>query len=65
MLGKKMKMESGTFSAYASCTCPCFCSCKCQNCHSIGEANGTQIANDTQTTTSNTNNRAPLLLLNQ
>ena len=45
-LGKKTKTEKGTFMAYASCSCTCFCVCKCQNCHSIGEANGTQIAND-------------------
>lgn len=47
-LGKKTKTEKGTFMAYASCSCTCFCVCKCQNCHSIGEANGTQIANDAQ-----------------
>ncbi|SHH09553.1 putative bacteriocin precursor, CLI_3235 family [Butyrivibrio fibrisolvens DSM 3071] len=64
MLGKKMKMESGTFMAYASCSCTCFCACKCQNCHSIGEANGIQIANDAQYNTTGVQSRGPILLLN-
>ena len=64
MLGKKMRMENGTFMAYASCSCTCFCVCKCQNCHSIGEANGTQIAKDAQNSTTSIQNRAPILLLN-
>lgn len=50
--------------AYASCSCTCFCVCKCQNCHSIGEANGTQIANDAQYNTTGVTNRGPILLLN-
>ena len=63
-LGKKTKTEKGTFMAYASCSCTCFCVCKCQNCHSIGEANGTQIANDAQYNTPGVTNRGPILLLN-
>ena len=58
------KTEKGTFMAYASCSCTCFCVCKCQNCHSIGEANGTQIANDAQYNTTGVTNRGPILLLN-
>ena len=62
-LGKKTKTEKGTFMAYASCSCTCFCVCKCQNCHSIGEANGTQIANDAQYNTTGVTNRGTYFII--
>lgn len=49
-LGKKNAMETGTFMAYA-CSCNCWCACTCNNCQSIGTANGRQVANNTQNST--------------
>lgn len=61
-LGKKNTMETGTFLAYA-CSCTCWCACKCNNCQSIGSANGNQIANSTQYSTTGSQSRGTLLLL--
>ncbi|MCX4299098.1 MAG: CLI_3235 family bacteriocin precursor [Lachnospiraceae bacterium] len=61
-LGKKNTMETGTFMAYA-CSCTCWCACKCNNCHNIGTANGTQIANSAETSSTKTQTRGPLSVL--
>ena len=61
-LGKKNAMETGTFMAYA-CSCTCWCVCTCNNCQSIGSANGNQIANNTQNSTTEVQNKGTILLL--
>lgn len=61
-LGKKNAMETGTFMAYA-CSCTCWCVCKCNNCHSIGTANGNQVATNAQNSTTEVQNKGTLLLL--
>ena len=61
-LGKKNTMETGTFMAYA-CSCTCWCACKCNNCHSIGTANGTQVANNAETSTTQIQSRGTLSVL--
>ena len=60
-LGKKNAMETGTFMAYA-CSCNCWCACTCNNCQSIGTANGRQVANNTQNSTTQVKSKGSLLL---
>ncbi len=52
-LGKKAKMEKGTFMAYA-CTCNCLCYCSsCSNCQTIANVQGkatTKSLNNNNTT---------------
>ena len=51
-LGKKAKMEKGTFMAYA---CTCNCLCYCSNCQTIANVQGK--ATTKSINTNNTTNR--------
>ena len=62
MLGRKNKMEKGTFMAYA-CTCNCWCVCTCNNCRTVPQETGTQMAQEAQKSTTYSKSWGTLLLL--